>query len=123
MRISKKFIALALIASLGYGTATQQSRAGSADAIFGIIGAVVAVAVVANIVAQLDAESKARHDAAIAAANKKNSGAVNWQTNNASGKIRIVKNEKMPDGRVCKEIEETITFQGKPSKEVRTQCA
>ncbi len=115
-----------MVAGLAFTLAAQapvNAKDNLGGILAGVIGAVIVGAVIANIVNQLDADAKAKREAAVRAAQKKNAGAsTTWKSNNASGKIKVTKVETMPDGRVCREVRETITFQGKPDTEVRNEC-
>jgi surface antigen len=121
--MNMKLTAAALAALMTFSSVNESRANDAARLLFGIIGAVVVGAVIANVVAQLDADAKAKRDAAIAAASKRSvPTSKTWKTNDASGTVTVAKVEKMPDGKVCREIQETITFQGKPSTESRTEC-
>lgn len=121
--MNMKLTAAAVAALMTFSSVNESRASDAAKLLFGIVGAVVVGAVIANVVAQLDADAKAKREAAVAAARKQSAPtSKTWKTNDASGTVKVAKVEKMPDGKVCREIQETITFQGKPSTESRTEC-
>ncbi|QFU15237.1 hypothetical protein [Microvirga thermotolerans] len=88
-----------------------------------IAGALVG-AVLGQILANMDAQSKTQRQKAVTTAKRKPAGSTTtWKSKEATGSIKVAKVDKMPDGKVCRTIQETITFQGKPSTEERTECA
>jgi len=100
------------------GAAVGKGRAG------GIIAGALVGAVLGQILANMDAQSKAQRQQAVKTATKKPAGSTtNWKSKDATGSIKVAKVDKMPDGKTCRTIQETITFQGKPSTEERTECA
>ncbi|MBM1173596.1 hypothetical protein [Microvirga arabica] len=69
----------------------------------------------------MDAQSKAQRQQAVTTAVRKPAGSTTtWKSKDATGSIKV---DKMPDGKTCRTFQETITFQGKPSTEERTECA
>lgn len=100
------------------GAAVGKGKAG------GIIAGAIVGAVLGQILANLDAQSKQQRQQAVRAATKKPAGTTTtWKSKGASGTVKVAKVEKMPDGKTCRTVQETITFQGKPSTEDRTECA
>jgi surface antigen len=72
----------------------------------------------------MDAQSKAQRQQAVKTAVRKPAGSTTtWKSKEATGSIKVAKVDKMPDGKTCRTFQETITFQGKPSTEERTECA
>lgn len=72
----------------------------------------------------MDAQSKAQRQQAVKTAVKKPAGSTTtWKSKDTTGSIKVAKVDKMPDGKTCRTFQETITFQGKPSTEERTECA
>ncbi len=123
--MKNRLLACGLALSMSF-TAANQSRANDmANILIGVVGAVVVGAVIANVVAKLDEDAKRQRDAAVASARRRPAGSsTSWKgKDGTSGKVKIAKVERMPDGKVCREVQETITFQGKPSTETRNECA
>jgi outer membrane lipoprotein SlyB len=100
------------------GAAAGKGKAG------GIIAGALVGAVLGQILANMDAQSKAQRQQAVKSTVGKPAGSTtNWKSKDASGTIKVAKVEKMPDGKTCRTVQETITFQGKPSTEERQECA
>ncbi|MBD2747072.1 hypothetical protein IC232_10260 [Microvirga sp. BT688] len=90
----------------------------------GIIAGALVGAVLGQILANMDAQSKAQRQQAVTTAVRKPAGSTTtWKSKDATGSIKVAKVDKMPDGKTCRTFQETITFQGKPSTEERTECA
>jgi outer membrane lipoprotein SlyB len=107
----------ALLGGAG-GAAVGKGKAG------GIIAGALVGAVLGQILANMDAQSKAQRQQAVTTAVKKPAGSTTtWKSKDATGSLKVAKVDKMPDGKTCRTFQETITFQGKPSTEERTECA
>jgi outer membrane lipoprotein SlyB len=90
----------------------------------GVIAGAVVGAILGQVLADLDAQSKQQRQQAVRSATTKPAGTTTrWKSKGASGSVKVAKVERMPDGKTCRMVQETITFQGKPSTEDRTECA